>query len=347
MEEEQPEQLEVGEEVKVESEDDEEKAEEFSAQEEDTQDNTDDNNAEITENGNEEGENVDAEKAETNEGENVDEEKEEEEEEIVIFVSQDYEINGEVVPITIANGLEAPLQYCLESKLFTDWVATLDSAFKVESIMIQSVDLFGPRVGFMKIKANIVNRKTGAFIPGICFLRGGSVAILVVIECPDNGEKYTILTRQPRAPVGRFFSLGEIPAGMLDGSGHFSGVAAKELQEETGISIKSSDPHLVDLTAMVYGSDERGVVLSPGGCDESIRIFSYTLTLTKSEIEAMNGRLHGEAAEGETIKLEIIPLEELPERCADGKSLAALALWQKVKRLSLENARASTVLKSL
>ncbi len=41
-----------------------------------------------------------------------------------------------------------------------------------------------------------------------------------------EGEKWVVCTRQPRVPIGRSDYL-EIPAGMLDDSGHFAGVAAK------------------------------------------------------------------------------------------------------------------------
>ena len=60
------------------------------------------------------------------------------------------------------------------------------------------------------------------------------MAILPLLTCA--GQRYVVLCRQPRLPAG-FASFPEIPAGMLDGSGHFTGVAAKELQEETGIEI--------------------------------------------------------------------------------------------------------------
>ena len=52
-------------------------------------------------------------------------------------------------------------------------------------------------------------------------MRGGSVGILVVLEC--DGTEYTVLTRQARVPMGTA-NLPEIPAGMLDGSGNFKGV---------------------------------------------------------------------------------------------------------------------------
>ncbi len=78
----------------------------------------------------------------------------------------------------------------------------------------------------------------GVRVPGIVFLRGGAVAILVLLACED--KTFILLCRQPRVPVGSV-SFPEIPAGMLDGDGKFAGVAAKELEEETGLIINEDE----------------------------------------------------------------------------------------------------------
>ena len=62
---------------------------------------------------------------------------------------------------------------------------------------------FGTRVGFVKIKADCTLidgvTKHENRLPGICFLRGGSVAILVALVCEDEGNKvYSLLVEQPR-----------------------------------------------------------------------------------------------------------------------------------------------------
>ena len=49
-------------------------------------------------------------------------------------------------------------------------------------------------------------------------------------------EKRAILTIQPRIPAGSL-TFAEIPAGMLDDAGSFAGAAAKEIQEETGLTM--------------------------------------------------------------------------------------------------------------
>ena len=82
----------------------------------------------------------------------------------------------------------------------------------------------GGNLGFVKLKADISNDE-GEKLPGIVFLRGGSVAMLLILEAKSTAEEYALLTVQPRIAVG---SLGfvELPAGMLDDSGTFSGAAA-------------------------------------------------------------------------------------------------------------------------
>jgi ADP-sugar diphosphatase len=52
----------------------------------------------------------------------------------------------------------------------------------------------------------------------------------------DESEKYVILTLQPRIPAGGLAFL-DLPAGMLDDSGTFTGTEAKEIREETVLEI--------------------------------------------------------------------------------------------------------------
>ena len=153
------------------------------------------------------------------------------------------------VPVTAEPGLE--LNKVLEYSVFQDWVASIDqdSRLFIENIHVQSLDMFGPRVGFIKFKStakvNVGGEKGLISVPGIVFMRGGAVGVLVILEC--EGQDFTILTNQARVPMG-LHDLPEIPAGMLDGSGHFKGVAAEEIAEECNIVI--SEEELVDLTEL-------------------------------------------------------------------------------------------------
>jgi ADP-sugar diphosphatase len=147
--------------------------------------------------------------------------------------------------------------------------------------------MFGPvKIGFLKFKAAVRNKENTA-MSAVVFMRGGSVAMLLLIKCIDDGKYYTVLTRQPRVPIGG--ALYEIPAGMLDGNGNFAYVAAKELEEETGIVIREYDTNLTDLTQMMYDGEYPGVYPSAGGCDESMRIFLFTAEMTKTQLDKLDG----------------------------------------------------------
>lgn len=221
--------------------------------------------------------------------------------------------------ITAEQGID--IQKVIKSKPFEEWNSSIDvEKFKVRSIHIQSVDMFGSKIGFIKFKADVVD-ESGKFVPGICFMRGGSVGILPLLRCED--KTYTILTLQPRIATGQF-DFAEIPAGMLDGSGNFSGVAAKELKEECELEI--GEKELTDLSALA--NHPRGFFASPGGSEETIRLFSFTKNISKEDLQKMNGRCTGELAEGEQITLKVVPLEDLFS-IPDGKTIVALALYKK------------------
>ena len=154
------------------------------------------------------------------------------------------------VPL-VTEDLRVDLQKVLEAQVFVDWVASVDKdpQLFIAEIEVQSVDMFGPRIGFIKFKSRALLNLGGdegmVEVPGIVFMRGGAVGVLVILEC--EGQDFTILTNQARVPMG-LHDLPEIPAGMLDGSGHFKGVAAEEIAEECNIVI--SEEELVDLTEL-------------------------------------------------------------------------------------------------
>ena len=142
-----------------------------------------------------------------------------------------------------------------EFKAFKEWRAALEKSldeqskpdhefhanpYKLRNINVQAVDRFGPtKIGFVKLKADISN-EAGEHLPGSIFMRGASVAMLLILspEFPsDADDQWVILTQQPRIPTGSL-KFTEIPAGMLDGSGNFAGTAAREIKEEGDFSLK-------------------------------------------------------------------------------------------------------------
>jgi ADP-sugar diphosphatase len=201
------------------------------------------------------------------------------------------------------------------------WAETTKKNFTLNFVVVQSIDMFGPlKMGFMKVHADIFDAQ-GSDLPSIALLRGGSVGILVVLTC--NGTEYTVITQQARAPIG--MKLLEIPAGMLDGDNNFAGAAAKELKEEIGLEISRTT--LSSLTNPVYKEQFQGVYPSPGGCDEFIELFLYEEMVSDDKLNTFRGRVLGESSEGEEIKTEVIPLNDLIEKAPDMKSLSALMLY--------------------
>ena len=87
--------------------------------------------------------------------------------------------------------------------------------------------MFGQNVGFINMRA--ITLREGFKLPSYVFVRGNAVGILMLVN------NKLLLTEQYRVPTQQL--MIEAPAGMIDESGDFVGVAAKEIQEETGIKI--------------------------------------------------------------------------------------------------------------
>jgi ADP-sugar diphosphatase len=203
---------------------------------------------------------------------------------------------------------------------FHTWAAELDPRFKVKKITFQSVDMnkARTRVMFIKFVADLED-EAGNFIPGIVFMRGGSVAILPVLVC--RGKPYALLCVQPRPATG-LFEFSEIPAGMLDGSGDFVSVTQKEIKQETGLDIKKS--MLIDLTKKARHG--RGSFPSPGASAEFMHYYAFVIKVTPKRMRELKGKCTGVYEEGEQITLDIKPLDKLIY-IPDDKTIVALALF--------------------
>ncbi|KAF2691706.1 hypothetical protein K458DRAFT_381549 [Lentithecium fluviatile CBS 122367] len=195
-----------------------------------------------------------------------------------------------------------------------------DEPYTLRSIEIQSADWFGKdKLGFVKLKAVIRNSKPKSDLPGIAFLRGGSVAMLMILRPKDSRDKrWVVMMERPPVPAGSL-AFWEIPLGMVDKSGTFTGAAAKEIHEETGLKIPAGE--LIDLTALALQDSRRleskslqqAMYPSPGGSDEFIPIFY--------------GRRK------ELITLRVCDYEDLwREGARDAKTLAAWALYEGLNR---------------
>ncbi|KAA8521951.1 hypothetical protein F0562_012735 [Nyssa sinensis] len=245
---------------------------------------------------------------------------------------------GEPVHIVAAPGIsDSEFRNAIESSLFKQWLENIQTetgilangAMSLQQVFIQGVDMFGKRVGFLKFKADVIDKKTGKKVPCIVFARGPAVAVLILLD--SEGETFAVLTEQVRVPVGRF--LLELPAGMMDDKGDFVGTAVREVEEETGITMNPDN--MVDLTAFLDPSTGCRVFPSPGGCDEEISLFLYRGHVGKEIITQLQGKEAGLREHGELIKVHVVPYERLWRMTADAKALMAIALYEMAKREGL------------
>lgn len=237
---------------------------------------------------------------------------------------------------TWIDGLERSLK--LQSKPSHPFHA---DPYALRSVTIQSYDLFGgQRLGFLKLTASVTN-ESGESLPAAALLRGPSVAMLVMLipddVGPDSEERYVPLTIQPRIPAASL-AFVELPAGMVDNAGTFQGAAAKEIKEELGITIREDElTCLSELAAPREAEDAEGLTSamfpSAGGCDEHVTIYSHERRIPREQLKDWNGRLTGLRSSGEKITLKLVPIKDLwKEGARDSKCLAALALWEGLRR---------------
>jgi ADP-sugar diphosphatase len=219
------------------------------------------------------------------------------------------------------------------AKHFTNWVSTVaeNQDIKISQIHFQTWD--APRSGpqledfpFESMKFKAKATKYEKDIPGIVFMRGSITSLLVILKHEETS--HVLMMRRPRAPVA-VSSMPELIEGCIDADGNFIGDGAKELKLKAGIEINESDNSLIKLTAEVYGKTFPGMYPSCGGCDEFDRLLVYRKVMDDAKIDDLKKNLAGQA-EGDLLKLELIPLKDLWRKSPDAKALSALCLHDKL-----------------
>ena len=168
----------------------------------------------------------------------------------------------------------------------------------------------------------------------------------------EAAERRAVLTVQARVPAASL-AFAELPAGMVDDGGSFAGAAAREIHEELGLELGLADlTCLSDLAAEADadaddaghdGGDVDGtpnpeglpaaMYPSAGGCDEHVTIYLHERRVPREQLREWSGKLTGLRDEGEKITLKLVRMQDLWKAGArDAKCLAALALWEGLKR---------------
>lgn len=235
------------------------------------------------------------------------------------------QIRNSKVPVT-----GKKIQLAIRSKLFLKWLASLGEKINVLSIEIQSVDTVMRKgkeeVLFLKIKMSVVD-KSGRLLPGIVFLRGPAVGILIIFQTREHD--YAALIESIRPAIG-VASYPELPAGMIDNENNVLRVALREMEEETGVIPNAGE--MIDLTKTFFKGKWDCIYPSPGACDELIKLFLYRQKSSEAEVKKMQGRKTGVAAENEHLKLRIVRLEDLCRITPDVKAHSAYMMYLALKK---------------
>jgi ADP-sugar diphosphatase len=240
-------------------------------------------------------------------------------------------IGNSTVEVIAEHGID--IAKATGAKHFTDWVSTVaeNQDIKISQIHFQTWDAprSGPQLAdfpFESIKFEAKATKYEKKIPGVVLMRGSITSLLVILQHEETS--HVLMMRRPRAPVA-VSSMLELIEGCIDADGNFIGDGAKELKLKAGIEINESDNSLIKLTAEVYGKRFPGMYPSCGGCDEFNRLLVYRQVMDDAKIDDLKKNLAGQA-EGDLLKLELIPLKDLWRKSPDAKALSALCLHDKL-----------------
>lgn len=203
----------------------------------------------------------------------------------------------------------------LRSQKFKAYLERAQDSFDFRGGRVHHVVWFDrnkTKVGMILFEADALTRDGDSFPGTYTLIRGDSVAVLPVLRTPD-GAAWTVVIKQPRIAAGDP-ELEEIPAGMVD-EGVFVSAAVRELEEEVGEDLRIREGDLQHI---------RTFYPSPGGCDEKIAVYWAEKAIGYDLLASLRGRQAGAIEEGERIRVDIIPLDELAVRASmDAKAIVA------------------------
>lgn len=191
---------------------------------------------------------------------------------------------------------------------YKNWKEKIDASLTDVKIDVEKVDYFGSNVGFIKLRVSGV-KDNGKPISSIVMVRGDSVSVLVVVK--TEKRKYYVVTKQYRAPVGKW--IIENPAGMMDENLNPKGVAVAEIEEELGIKLRGND---LKPLGEFYNS--------PGLLDEKTSIFFTEISMTEEQVNFLRGRETG--VDTEDIIVEVLTKKEFLSQ--NESAISALAFMK-------------------
>jgi len=218
------------------------------------------------------------------------------------------------------------LEALLGAPKFQKWIS--DFQFRLVSLQITDIDMFGSTVGFYKGKAEAYDEDGELMLSNIFFNRGPFVAILPIITTVINGEEQELigLVGQDRLPLGQH-EWG-LPAGMLDEvTGEFKGPVIKKLVQEISEEIPfegitTNDERIKELSR---------ITPSAGGSDEVGYLYYMRIRISEREYLKLSSGTYGNRKEGEKIRVRFFPYKNfssIATTFTDAKLFSALYLYE-------------------
>jgi 8-oxo-dGTP pyrophosphatase MutT (NUDIX family) len=233
-----------------------------------------------------------------------------------------YMHKGHPVEVTADPGVD--MHEALETSMFKNWIATMDQVnFKVAAVRfmsLYSVEIKGKKRNFFLL-LDSKSFANGNQAPGGVFTSDSSATCLFILKYKN--KRWAITVRQPRTPTGDV-AFEEIVAGTLDHEGKIVSNMAREIKEELGIDITEGE--LINLSALA--GHDRGFFPSPGRCSETIHCYAVEKEVDEAVAKALRGRETGVKEEGEHIRVDVVPLDDL-YKIPDGKTHVALGLYER------------------
>ena len=215
---------------------------------------------------------------------------------------------------------DSPKELLKKSSLIKNWEERIDESIKVTTLKVDTIDIFpGPRVGFLECDVSYINNS----IKGNehFLLAGGSVSIVLLIQCESLDYDLTLLVRQPRLGSGTL--TYEFPAGMVDDSYDYKGVALRELEEECGITLKEEE--LIDINQIT----KKDYYSYPSLIDESYHIFFGKIKMNEKQLNEIEGR-NGGVDDEEQITQHFFKFEDVWKISTDSATISIFYIIQKL-----------------
>jgi hypothetical protein len=217
-----------------------------------------------------------------------------------------YECEGIIITSKYPH-IEDKLNAIVHAPKFRKWAKNIkQDKIKINEFVITDVDFIGSispsNLDFLKGYGIISDIRTGnKIISNIAFIKGGTVAVLIIVTIKETKEKKVILSKQLRFPTGD--DLIEACCGMIDDQvedSEIEGAIFKKLREEADFDVKSYD--------LIY----LGKIIPSGGtCDEVIECRAWETTITLAEYNKKMNTAFGNI--NESIQLKSFPFDTFDE----------------------------------